>query len=409
MALATNQKITQYKAIITAKLKNSLTAAQYTQAMNDKFITMWDIESGGSVSNKLSVVVDWLKNAPLASKFFTTTSTAQTDFMTTIASTPAVTAADALPSTYTALHAETVANEPKIAGVLALRALGVDSTYMDDGANLGAGTAGAVLSSANVMALYTTWGATKFNAILNKNFLTSIVNETNAAYDTLAEVSAVYSAWTNTVNVNTFFAGVAKLVGAGVTGLQFSDVMADANNVANFNLHTSDAVATLMGSTGGTWAAVTALSAAELSALTSTNAINIIKHCGGTYTNLDAIYTADTTKFYSLTSNNATNLMLKGYAGVDLPGLSTAYGTTYTAVADARFNNIVDPKYADLWAKGITYATMSSAYTANQLKDITPDITQVLYSGDPTNFNANVAVLVAASATFGGLETLGYM
>jgi hypothetical protein len=407
--MTTNQKITQYKAVITAKLKNSLNPGQYTQAMNDKFITMWDVESGGGANNELATVLTWLKSAPLATKFFTTPSTAQTDFMTTIASTPAATAADALPSTYIALHNENVANEPKIAGVLALRALGVDSTYKDDGANLGAGTSGAVLSDANVMALYATWGPTKFNAILNKNFLTSIVNESNTSYDTLSEVAALYSSWTNTVNVNTFFAGVSKLVGAGVSGLKFSDVMADANNVANFNLHTSDAVATLMASTGGSWSAVTGLSSAELTALTSPNVVNIIKHCGGTYTNLHAIYTADTTKFYSLTSNNATNLMLKGYSGVNLPGLSTAYGTTYTAVADAKFNNIVDPKYADLWAKGITYSTMSAAYDANDLKDITPDIVQTLYTNDPSNFDANVGVLVTGTATFGGLETLGYM
>ncbi len=403
----TNAKIAEYQCVITNKLKNVLTPAQLTQAKKTDFIKMWEAEAGGNGStDKLSVAISWLKAHPIACKFLTTPSVAEGNFQEVITTTFPTTAANGLPSTYIALHAENKANEPKLAGLLALRAHTVDSTYKDDGANLGAGSAGNALSDAYVMGLYTTWGATKFNTIFNKDFLTSIKNDSNASYNTLATISSVYTGWNHTVSVNDFFAGVTKLVKAGVSGLKFSDLMADADNQVNFNLHTSDAVATLMGSTGGSWSGVTGLSAPALSELTSPNAITIIKKCGGNFTNMSAVYNADITKFDSLTSQNAVQLMLKGYSGIDFPGLSTGYGTTYTLAADTAFNTIIDPDYNDLWANGVTYNNMKAINTSDRLKAFTSDIKGIMMT-DAADYNQIAADLVGGSMALGGLETLG--
>jgi hypothetical protein len=415
----TQAKLDQYKALIASNLKNTLTSSQYAIATSDKAIKMLEAEAGGdgSTATGAATFVGWLKSNPKAMTFLTGSSDAAKDFQNIISGNVTfTTAADALPSTYIALHAETPANEPKLAGLLALRnaglgtgsGTGVDSTFKTDGANLGAGAAGTVLTDAYVMGLYATWGAAKFNAIFNNGTLKAIANESNASYDTIAEVAALYSAWSSTVSVSSFFAGLQKMVDAGVSGLKFSDLMGLANNATNFNKYTSDAAITLMASSGGSFSAVTGLSAAEFTALTSINAVNAIKHGGADYTLLHAVYTADTTKLNSLLSDNSLNLAMKGYTGVDIPALSTGYGTTYTLPADAKFNAVVDPGFYTLFANGTTYANVAAAHTANLLHGFTPAVIEQLVK-DPGNFNANVGVLVSGSLSdYSGLDAMGF-
>lgn len=414
----TQAKLDQYKALIASILKNGLTNSQYAVATSDNGLKMLEAEAGGdgSTATGAATYVGWLKNNPKAMAFLTGTSDAAKDFQNIISGNVTfTTAADALPSTYIALHAESAANEPKLAGLLALRnaglgtgsGTGVDSTFKADGANLGAGSAGTLLSDANVMGLYATWGAAKFNAIFNNGTLKAIANESNASYDTIAEVAAVYSAWTNTVSVSSFFAGLQKMVDSGVSGVKFSDLMGLANNATNFNKYTSDAAITLMASTGGSFSAVTGLSAAEFTALTSINAVNAIKHGGADYTLLHTVYTADTTKLNSLLSDNSLNLAMKGYSGINISTLSTGYGTTYTLAKDAQFNAIVDPDFYPLFANGTTYANVAAAYTANLLHGFTSEVIEQLVK-DPANFNTNVGVLVGSLSDYAGLDAVGF-
>lgn len=406
------QKITQYKVLITKDFGGAtLTPTQLAQGTMNDAIKMLEAESGGdgSVNTVMNTYIGWLQNNPLAMKFLTNPSTAESDFQNVISGNVSfTTAADGLPSTYIALHNEDTSKEAALAGLLALRNQGVDSTFKDDGANLGAGTAGNTLTDAYVMGLYNTWGATKFKDIMNDGVLKSIANETNASYDTLAEISAIYDAWANTVPVTAFFNAVNTMVSSGVTGLKFSEMMTLANNATNFAKYTAPASVTLMASTGGTFAGVTGLASAKFDALTSTNAINAIKNANANFTLLDAVYTASTTKFNSLLSNNSVNLATKGYAGVDLPGLSTAYGTTYTLAADAKFNAIVNPTKYPLFASGITYATLSDAYDAGKINSITPDVLNILVQNDPSHVDANAAALVGTLTDMSGFETIDF-
>lgn len=414
MTAPNTHKITQYKAQITKYFSNqkTLTPAQFSQAVASDAIKMLEAESGGngSVNTTLATYVGWVQNNPLAMKFFTTASTAESDFQNVINGGIATltTGADILPSTYIALHAENTANEPKLAGLLALRNQGVDSTYKDDGANLGAGTAGNVLSDAYVMGLYGTWGAAKFNAIMNDGVLKSIVNESNALYDTLAEVSAVYDAWANTVSVSKFFNAINTMVTAGVSGLKFSDMMTLANNQTNFDKYTAAASVKLMASTGGTFAGVTGLSGAEFTALTSANAVNAIENGNANFTLLHTVYGASVMKLTALLSNDSVNLATKGYSGIDISTLSTAYGTTYTLAANTKYNTIVSSENYPLFASGITYATLATAYDNAKLHSITPDILNVLVQNDPASVDTNAAVLVGTPANFGGLEVIPF-
>lgn len=414
----TQAKTTQYKALLTANEKNALTPTQFYLATKADTIKMVEAQAGGdgSTNTVLGTLLTWVKNNPLAVEFLTSPSVAETNFQNIISGNVTwTTAACGLPQTYIDLHAEDRTKEPALAGLLALRnaglgtgsGTGVDSTFETDGANLGAGAAGTALTDAYVMGLYATWGASKFNAIFNNGTMKAISNESNASYDTIGEVEALYSAWAHTVPVDTFFNALNKMVTAGVSGIKVSDLIAFADNATDFNLYTSNAAATLMASTGGSFAAVTALSDAAFTALTSPNAIKAINDAGATYTLLNAVYTADTTKFNSLLSNNSVTLASKGYAGIDLPGLSTAYGTTYTAAADSKFNLIVAPANHPMFANGVTYAHMGDVYTAGKLHSFTPEIQKVLES-DPSNYDANVAVLVGTLADYSGLETLGF-
>jgi hypothetical protein len=255
------------------------------------------------------------------------------------------------------------------------------------------------------MGLYATWGKSKFNAIFDKNVLKAIKNESDALYNTVDEVADLYTAWTATVNKDTFFAGLSKLVGAGLTTLKFSELYAQANNATNFNLYTSDAAATLMGSAGATWTAATALSATVFSELTKPNAITAIKHGGATYTSMTTLYTADTTKYASLTSNNAVNLMAKGISGADFAGLSTAYGTTYTTAKDVAFNEVINPANWELIEKGVTLAHMNAIQAAGLLKAFTPDIKAIMATNS-ANYDT-IANDLVAPADFAGFEAVG--
>ena len=399
-------KITEYQVLLTHHFKNILTPSQLYMAINPKAIAMLEVESGGSGGNdKVSTYLSWIQSKPLAMKFLTGSSTAANDFQSLIWTTPAVTAADALPSTYVALHAETLGNEPKLAGVIEARLAGVDSTYKADGANLGAGSAGTLLDDAGIMGLYATWGKNKFNAIFDKNVLKTISNESNTSYDTIGEVAALYSAWTGTVNKDTFFAGLSKLVGAGLTTLKFSELYGLVNNQTNFNLYTSDAAATLMGTSGATWSGATGLSATEFAALTSANAITAIKHGGATYTSMTTVYTADTVKYATLTSNNAAGLMAKGLSGIDFSGLSTAYGTTYTTAKDVAFNEVIDSAYWELMQQGVSLAHMKAIQAAGLLKAFTPDVKGIIATNH-ANYDTISNDLVSP-ANYSGLETIG--
>ena len=405
MALS-NAKIVIYTILANA-LKQNL-GASYNLAIKPASLKMLEAEAGGDGStDKTAVFVGWFLSHPLAMKFLTGTSIAATNFQKVIDGTVTfTTAADALPSTYIALHNEVVVNEPALAGLLALRAAGVDSTFKDDGANLGAGTSGTVLSDAYVMGLYSSWGATKFNNILNTNVLKAVVNETNTSYYTLAQIATLYTTWTHTaVTAQSFFAGLNKLVNAGVTDLKVSDLLAYADSTANFALYTSDPVITLMTSSGGTFAGVAALSASTLADLTIPNAITAIKSCGANFTSLSAVHTADTTKYFSLLSNNAISLAKLGYSGVDFAGLSTIYGTTYTLAKDVEFNALVNPVNADLLKNGVTLAHLKAAYEANVLNDFTPAVKTILAT-DVTDYdtNFNALVTMTTSSDYAGLQ-----
>lgn len=412
MAAPSTTKINEYKVLIQTLLESSLTPTQLATAKSTAGVLMLEAETADAGdTSKIDTYKTWLTTKPLAMQFFTTAGTdAYNNFHTTIYSTPATTAADALPSTYIALHAETKSNEAKIAGVLALRALGVDSTYGTTGANLGA-VGGTALSDAYVMGRYAAWGADKFTAIFSKGAIASIMNESDANYDTLAEVIAVYDAWSSATQVSAreFFAGLDKLYDGGVTGIKFSELYADYNNLANFRSHTADNTIKLMASTGGSWATVTGLGAAKYAALTTDNAAKAIASCGATYTAMDTVYTADTTKSGSLLSNDAVSLCSKGYSGITYAGLSTGYGTTYTTAKDVEFRQIVDPKYQDLFAAGVTYAHMAAAQQSGELACVhaNSEVNKMIIGSNAPDTVFSALVGITSTDDFSGLQAIG--
>ena len=400
----TQQKLQVYKVLVHRAFENILTSDQLKMAKSDGALKMLEAESDndGSV-DKLDTFLGWVKSSPLAMKYFSTNSTFEKIIDGTVSFT---TAAAADPSTYIALHAETVANEEKLDGLLALRSLAVDPTFMDDGANLGAGSAGTVYSDANVMGLHTTWGSAKYKAIMNVGLLTTIKNESDTDYDTINEVAAVYSAWSTSVKVDKFFDTAKSMVEKGVTGLKFSDLMTYADDSDNFAKYTSDSAVKLMASTGGSWSAVTGLSSAAFDALTSKSAIKAIDDAGADFTTLDAIYTASTSKFDSMISDESINLVKKGY--ISFADLSTGYGTTYTTAADVKYNTIINSDYEFLFKNGVTYAHMGTAYDGGKLNGFTSEVDKILAESSSDYDGAfNALVGMDNTSDFAGLELLG--
>lgn len=406
----TSAQITECQILISNGLQSL--GQKLSLAMKPDAIKMLFAQAGGDGStDQLGTWLSWIKTKPLAMKFLTTPSISEVNFQKVIdGSITFTTAADGLPATYIALHNENTTNESALAGLLALRALGVDSTYKDDGANLGAGTSGNVLSDAYVMGLYSTWGANKFNAVINTNVLKAVYNDTNANYNSVAGISALYSSWSHTaVTATNFFNGLNKLVGAGVTGLKVSDLLILADNAANFTLYTSDPVVTLMASSGGSFSAITALSTAELAEHTSPAATTAIKSCGANYTLLHGVYAADTTKYSSLLSQDSLNLAKLGLPGINYSALSTFYGTTYTPAKDSKYNLVVGSANIPLIKNGVTLAHLGSAYDAGKLNNFAASDVQKIISGDSLHADNAVNDLVAmtTSSDYGGLQNLG--
>jgi len=400
----TQQKLQVYKVLVQRAFENILTSSQISMAKSEGALKMLESESSndGSV-DKLDTYLTWIKTKPLAMKYFSTDSVFEKVIDGTVSFT---TAAAGDPSTYIALHAEDTDNEPILDGLIALRRLGVDPTFKDDGANLGAGSAGTVYTDANVMGLHTTWGATKYSAIMNTGVLQTIKNDSDTNYDTINEVAAVYSAWTNSVSVSKFFSTMKKMVDNGVTTLKFSDLMTYADDTTNFAKYTSDNAIKLMASTGGSWAAVTGLSSTAFDDLTSKNAIKAITDAGADFTTLNTIYTASTDKFDAMISDEAINLVKKGY--ITFSNLSSGYGTTYTTAADVKFNTIVDTNYEFLFKNGVSYTNLATAYDDGKLNGFTSTVNKILLES-PSDYNGAFAALVGMDNTsdFAGFELLG--
>ncbi len=404
MPLPSTTKKAIYKVLFNSNLKNSLTAKEYSLATSDAGLDILEMMSSGDGSTAgLTAYIALIKSNPIAFEYLTT-SDISSKFQNVIGNISFTTASASDPTTYTTLHNELKANEPKLDGLIALRDLAVDPTINDDGPNLGAGGSGNALSDAYVIGLYATWGAAKFNAIFNHGVLKSIINESNASYDTLAEVAAVYSAWANAVPVTTFFSTIDTMVSEGVTGLKFSEMITLANNQTNFNKYTSHAAITLMASSGGSFSNITGLSANEFAALTSTNAIRAIEESDATYTLLHTVYGASTDKLNSLLSKNAVDLASKGYTNLAFSNLSTNYGTTYTLAKKAEFDAIIDAENHTLFADGATYASISALYAAGKVHSIDTETHKILVDNDPSNFAADLTTLSATLVDYSGFE-----
>jgi hypothetical protein len=373
MAITAN-KLKEAKFIIEHKFSKTLTGAQTKLALTDNAIKMLWSQGGDAGANPSTVDTwkTWLTTKPLAMSYLTGSKPEIADFIKVIDGTvtPVTTAADALPATYVALHAETVANEPALKGLIALRVLGVDSTYGDGHANIG-GTTGAAQSDATVMGLYGTYGAAKFNAIYNKGVIKAIQLESDATKDTIAEVVAIYDgAWpTTNVKKADFFGTFNKFFDKGID-LKFSELHADVASPTNFAAHTSDNALKLMGTTGGSWATVSALASAKLAALTSASAITAIEKCSATFTLLSGVYDANLVKFNTLLSPNSLAICSKpSISNHEYTDLSTGYGTTYTTAADDKFKLLTSPNALIAIDKcGATYSSMSTIHTASPAK-----------------------------------------
>ncbi len=372
MADITNNKVAEYKAAIRVAYNKLFTAAQLNMALEKNTIRLLDAQSTGGTVNTTATYLSWIQTKPKAIKYLTKEASIQNDLVAVLtdASLAALQAADKLPATYIALHNEDISNEVKINGLIGLRAANIGSNVRSDSLNLtGTGGTGTVLTDANIMTLYTTWGADKYKAIFNKNLLHSIVVETDIGYDTLAEISALYSTWSTTVPAKAFFNGVAK-VGAKDATVKFSDMMAYASSPSNFNLVTSDNATKLMGTAGGSFAAVVGmtLGSDKFNALTSAKAMESIDKGGATFTLMDAAYTVSPYKFDALVSDDARAVQRQSIAGLDFSGLSTAYGGAYSTAADKKFREII--KYGldtGAFKKGITYANIGLAYDTGKL------------------------------------------
>ncbi len=393
---------------IKGALGLTLTGTQKDLALKTNVLKMWWSESGGDGSAaKMDTLATWAKTKPLALNFLNQND----DFIKVIDGTTSfTTAANGLPSTYIALHAEDVTKEAPLKGLIALRVNAVDSTFGTTGANLGA-TGGTALADATVMGYHSTWGATKFNAIFNKGLIKAITVESDANYDTLAEVIAVYdAAWTNAVPKDTFFGAFTKFVEKGVN-LKFSELWADVNNLANFQSHTSDNAIKLMASTGGSWATITGLAAQKYADLTTANAATAIDKCGATYTSLNTIYTASSVKANTLLSDNAVKLCSLPTNSINTATQSTAYGTTYTTAKDIDFRAMVDPKYHELYTAGMTLTTAAALGDKLQCVGNNAQLKQnlILTGSDIntvlTDLNG-LPDLVTSPTVFGGFEVL---
>ncbi len=412
MADITNNKVAQYKvAIFTAYRDGLLNANQLNTALQKTSIRLLDSQSTGGTVDTMATFLSWIQTKPLAIKFLTGNAAIQSNLIAVLTDTglAALQAADILPATYITLHNELISNEDKIAGVLALRAANVGSDVRDDEVNLtaAAGT-GTVLTDANVMGLYTTWGVDKYKCIFNKALLNSIVVETVAGYDTLAEISTLYSAWTNTVNVKTFFTGVAKVAAKDATA-KFSDMIAYANNITNFNLITSDNAVKLMGTAGGTLATISGmtLGSDKFNKLTSAKAMEAIDKGGATYTLLNTAYTVSPYKVDAILSDDSRAVMRQSIAGLDLSGLSAAYGGAYTTAADKKFRDVV--KYGldtGAFKKGVTYANVALAYDTGKLGSLDYAAINLMDDDGATANTVFAALVPGTAANLGGYETL---
>jgi len=454
VAALSNNKLVAYKALISAKLSKVLTSTQLKMALNETAIKMMEYQSAlklGATNTVLnSQYIPWITTKPLAMKFFTELdATTREDFLLVLklgdtTSTPELWGAayalvdgtDNVPNTFVNLYNEDVTRGPLLKGLIALRSMNVPSTSEDDGANLGAGSAGTAFTDANLRTAYfNTWGTNKFSDIVNKGVLISVQLETDTDYDTLPELSAVYDAWsaTDEVPVRAFFQRLAQvnsyvykenLPASDATQdnintanyLLFSQLYAYRDDLANFNKYTSDAVQNLMAA-GASFATITGLAAANFAAYTSANAIAAIKYCGATYSNITTAYGISTTAFASLTSDNAIALCKKGYSNWAFSDLVTNFGSN-TLDNNQKFLAIVDPKNHVYIKNGVTYANLGTAHDAglmNVMNDpkvssyvLAPE-TDGSYAGGAVTINTvyNTLVGLTSSSAYSGLELLG--
>lgn len=371
-----------------------------------------------------------------------TTAYTWSDVEATLAPTNAQ-APSVVPNTYVLLHNNLVSNEAGLAGLIALRSLNVPATNYSNGVQLAVGTNAAsfqlsdvnmlpIQSGSSTATLYSTWGADKFKAIMNKGVLEAIrVDTLTDGYDTIDEVAAIYTAWTSTtVTAKSFFASLAKMnasveatilnaktvyKGAAATAdadqrqfdstamgqfVKVADLYQHIANATRYKAVTSDAFTALLGTQGATPVTFSTLNAlaistttaniAKYAALTSANVISLVKNAGATYYDLEAVYTADPDfKFKTLTSDNAVKLALKGYTtssaatayAWDFPTMNTNYGTTYNAVKDQQFADIIAPANWPYMEQYVTYANLANAQARGLMKCMnSPEIQDNLLS-----------------------------
>jgi hypothetical protein len=407
----TNNRVAEYKAALRIAYKDLLTTDQLNTALSKNAIRLLDAQSTGGTVDTMATYLSWIQTKPKAIKYLTKEAAIQTDLVAVLtdAGLAALQAADILPATYITLHNEDITLEPKISGLIALRAANVGSNVLADTPNLtGTTGSGAALTDANVTGFYATWGADKYKAILNKSVLNSIVVETDTSYDTLAEVAALYSAWTNTIPAKSFFAGLAKVAAKDAT-VKFSDMMTYASDLPNFNLVTSDNAVKLMGTTGGSMATIVgmALGSAKFKALTSAKAMEAIDKGAATYTLMNAAYTVSPYKLDAVLSDDARAVMRQGLAGLDFSGLSTGYGGTYSTAADKKFRDVV--KYgldSGAFKKGITYANIAATYDTGKLGVLGYAEVDLLDDNGATANTVFAALVPATAANLAGYETL---
>lgn len=414
MTHPTAAKRAEYQFLIQTKLKGVLTPAEIAKLQTDGAVNLIQAQSAGDGSTDVvATAVAWIKTYPKFFKYSTDTSKESfTDSQLVYnGGLTFAAAARELPETYRALHAETVANEPALDGLFALRSNGVDVAVKDDEDNLTAASgSGTALTDSNVMGFYTSWGAAKYKAIMSKGAIASIVAETDTNYDTLAEVVAVYDAYSasNQVPIAKFFEALDTMTRGGVT-IKFSELYAYRNDLTNFNKFTSPAAIKLMASSGGSFATVSGLTAQKFADLTSTNAVKAMTSCGATYTSMNTVYTASTDKFGAMMTDNSVSLCAKGYSGIDFSGLSTQYGTTYTPATKKAYLDLVEPTNHDLFANGVTLAHVAAAVTAGKDKCFTPALKKIIFDSTASADTIyNDLVTATGSSNFAGLEDIGF-
>jgi len=454
VAAITNNKLVAYKALVSAKLGKVLTSSQMKMAMNPTALKMMEYQSALKLGATNTVLngqfIPWLTARPLAMKFFTELDdVTREDFLIILkqgdttstpeiwgAATALVAGTDDVPNTFVTLYNEDVTRGVLLKGLIALRSMNVASTHEDDGANLGAGSAGTAYTDTHVRTnLFNVWGANKFSDIMNKGVLISIAEETDTDYDTINEVAAVYDGWsaTDEVPVRTFFQKLGQintyiykenLPASDATQASadshnyvlLSELYAYRNNLQDFNKFTSDAVQNLIAA-GGTFAGVVALSAAQFTAMTSANSIAAIKFCSATYTNLTTAYALGTSAYNSLTSDNAISLCKKGYANWAFSDLITGYGS-HNLDNQQKFMAIVDPKTHTYISKGVTYANLGTAHDAGLLNVMNhPKVMSQVLAPETEGSVAGGAVVIntvysnlvglTSSSAYSGFELLG--